>query len=164
MIVYHGSDTAVPHPEIRKADRALDFGTGFYTTLNRAQAESFASKVAERHHSFQRFLSIYEVDITAMKELLFFKWFENADGEWLDFVSSHRNGIEQKVRFDFVYGPVANDTIFKTFIAYQSGILSREETLDRLKVRKLYNQLVFASQKALPFLRFTESVSAGGVS
>jgi hypothetical protein len=159
MVVYHGSDTAVPHPEIRKADRALDFGVGFYTTLNKVQAESFAAKVAERRHSSKGFLSIYEADIEAMKTTLYFKWFEKADGEWLDFVSNHRNGIGQDEGFDFVYGPVANDTIFKTFIAYQSGILSREETLDRLKVRKLYNQLVFASLKSLSFLSFVESVS-----
>ena len=53
-----------------------------------------------------------------------------------------------------IYGPVANDTIFKTFIAYENGVLSEKETLKRLKVRELYNQLVFANEQALKCLLF----------
>jgi len=53
-----------------------------------------------------------------------------------------------------IYGAVANDTIFRTFIAYQNGTLSEKETLQRLKIRDLYNQLVFTNEEALKCLHF----------
>lgn len=48
----------------------------------------------------------------------------------------------------------SNDTVFKTFLAYQNGILSEKETLKRLKIRNLYNQLVFTNEEALKCLLF----------
>jgi hypothetical protein len=41
-----------------------------------------------------------------------------------------------------------------SFIAYQNGILSEKETLKRLKVRRLYNQLVFTNEESLKCLVF----------
>ena len=38
MILYHGSIEQVEKPEIRKANRALDYGSGFYTTTSEEQA------------------------------------------------------------------------------------------------------------------------------
>ena len=54
MIVYHGSNVAVPEPRLVAQNRFLDFGYGFYTTTNRAQAISFADKVTKRRGSGQR--------------------------------------------------------------------------------------------------------------
>ena len=50
--------------------------------------------------------------------------------------------------------PVADDDVYTTFALYEAGILTREQTIDALKVKKLYNQLVAASEKALGYLRF----------
>lgn len=38
MIIYHGSKEQVVKPEIRKANRSLDYGNGFYTTTSEEQA------------------------------------------------------------------------------------------------------------------------------
>jgi hypothetical protein len=38
MRIYHGSDIAVPEPEILGSNRLLDFGEGFYTTSSFEQA------------------------------------------------------------------------------------------------------------------------------
>lgn len=38
-----------------------------------------------------------------------------------------------------------------------TGVISRSATLEALKVRKLYNQIVFTSEKALSFLTFNSS-------
>ena len=38
MILYHGSNVEVKEPRILEPSHALDFGPGFYTTLNRDQA------------------------------------------------------------------------------------------------------------------------------
>jgi hypothetical protein len=48
MLVYHGSNLTVEKPRIIVSDRFLDFGPGFYTTTNLAQAKSFASRVTNR--------------------------------------------------------------------------------------------------------------------
>jgi hypothetical protein len=148
--VYHGSDILVKEPKIMQPVRALDFGHGFYTTTNIEQAK----KVQDRNSSSQTHISIFTLNIDLLKKqnVLFF---DKPDKKWLDFVSANRNGTYNGQIHDIIYGPVANDTIFKTFIAYQNGILSEKETLKRLKIRKLYNQLVFTNEKALKCLLFS---------
>jgi hypothetical protein len=51
---------------------------------------------------------------------------------------------------------VANDTIYRTLIAFETGELSKAETIARLKVRELFDQMTFASERALSFLKFTD--------
>ena len=156
--VYHGSDTLVKEPNIIQPVRALDFGIGFYATTNIEQARSFAKKVKDRNNSSQTYISIYKLNIEILKKLEFI-FFNKPDKKWLDLVSSNRNGAYTGELYDLVYGPVANDTIFKTFIAYQNGILNEKETLKRLKIRELYNQMVFKSDTALNALEFTGELS-----
>ena len=60
--------------------------------------------------------------------------------------------------YDFIYGPVANDDVYTTFTLYTAGVLSKEQTIEALKVKKLYNQLVLTSEKALSFLKFIGTV------
>ena len=105
MILYHGSNVEVRVPQVLKPNRGLDFGPGFYTTLNHDQAVEFAGKVVLR-----------------------------------------KGGK-----------PVANDDVYRTLFLYVDGMYSREDTLKLLKVKELYNQLVFATPKALSFIRFLRS-------
>jgi len=151
--IYHGSDIIIKNPKIIQPVRALDFGQGFYTTTNIEQAKSFAKKVQDRNSSTETHISIYTLNIELLNKLncLFF---DKPDKKWLDFVSANRNGTYSGKIFDIIYGPVANDTVFKTFIAYQNGTLSEKETLKRLKIRNLYNQLVFTNDEALKCLQF----------
>ncbi len=39
MTVYHGGYTPVKHPEIREGRNTKDFGTGFYCTVIKEQAQ-----------------------------------------------------------------------------------------------------------------------------
>ncbi|MDY3919598.1 MAG: DUF3990 domain-containing protein [Candidatus Limivivens sp.] len=81
-----------------------------------------------------------------------------------DFISWKKcGGFQSKVdpegkAFDFVYGPVANDDVYTTFTLYSAGILTKEQTLEALKIKKLYNQLVLSSEKALSYLKFVGTV------
>ena len=157
ILVYHGSDVEVRKPEIRRANRALDFGMGFYTTLNSDQATSFARKVRERNGSSTAIVNVYSIDLDVLRDCFDLLTFERPDEAWLDFVSDHRMGLATSLAHDAILGPVANDTIFKTFIAYQNGTLTKAETIERLKVRPLYNQLVFATERSLALLSFERS-------
>lgn len=154
MQVYHGSDMLVKNPAIIQPKRALDFGAGFYTTTNTEQAKSFSRIVQDRNNSAERHISIYTLDIDLLKKQNIL-YFDKPNKKWLDFVSENRNGTYNGILYDVIYGPVANDTVFKTFVAYQNGILSEKETLKRLKIRKLFNQLVFTNDEALKCLRFS---------
>lgn len=160
MILYHGSNLAVKSPKIITPNRFLDFGSGFYTTSNLAQAKNFADKVTARKKEGKSTVSVYEFDEACLSELKALG-FESANGAWLDFVSDNRNGVERKEQYDLIYGPVADDDIFRTFILYSTGVLDREQTLEALKIKKLFNQYVFASEKALRYLKFVRAEEAG---
>ena len=160
MILYHGSNLAVKSPEIITPNRFLDFGSGFYTTSNLAQAKNFADKVTARKKEGKSTVSVYEFDEACLSELKALG-FESANGAWLDFVSDNRNGVERIEQYDLIYGPVADDDIFRTFILYSTGVLDREQTLEALKIKKLFNQYVFASEKALRYLKFVRAEEAG---
>ena len=41
---------------------------------------------------------------------------------------------------------------------YGAGILTKEQAIEALKIKKLFNQYVFASEKSLKLLKFIESV------
>ena len=92
MILYHGSNMVVEKPRLVEQNRFLDFGHGFYTTTNKAQAENFAKKVVARNGGIPT-VNIYEIDDSIGSELLKIKRFNAPDEEWLDFVSAHRNGM-----------------------------------------------------------------------
>ena len=74
---------------------------------------------------------------------------------WIDFVSDNRLGIYNGEIYDFVFGPVANDDVYTTFSLYTTGVLTKQQTLEALLVKELYNQLVLTSEKALSYLHFT---------
>lgn len=155
MILYHGSNLAVEHPMLVKQNRYLDFGFGFYTTTNRDQAVNFAQKVAYRRKSGKAVLNIYSIDETiAFKECSLLH-LDSPNEAWLDFVAANRQGKYQGKQYDLIYGAVANDDVYRTITLYMTGVLNKEQTLAALKIRKLFNQLVFATEKSLKYLQFT---------
>ena len=154
MILYHGSNLIVSEPKLVAQNRFLDFGYGFYTTTNKVQAIGFADKVTKRRREGIPTVSIYEIDeMKAFAECSVLR-FDAPNEEWLDFVSENRAGNYSGKQYDFIYGPVANDDVYTTFTLYTSGVLSKEQTIEALKVKKLYNQLVLTSVKALGYLNF----------
>ncbi|MDR3288738.1 MAG: DUF3990 domain-containing protein [Peptococcaceae bacterium] len=159
MILYHGSNMVVAEPKLIPQNRFLDFGKGFYTTENKAQAISFADKVYRRRKEGVPTVSVYEFDEQAAFTACTLLRFDSPGEEWLDFVSENRNGTYQGAAYELIYGAVANDDIFATFTLYAGGELTKEETLNRLKVKKLYNQLVFGSERALFYLNFAGTLT-----
>lgn len=157
MILYHGSNVTVEHPKLIRQNRHLDFGYGFYTTTNREQAVNFAQKVTDRRKSGTATLNIYSVDeVVAFKECSLLR-FDRPNAAWLEFVAQNRQGTYQGKPYDMIYGAVANDDVYRTITLYMSGILDKKQTLDALKIKKLFNQLVFASEISLKYLHFERS-------
>ena len=158
MILYHGSNLVVSEPKLVEQNRFLDFGYGFYTTTNKIQAVGFADKVTKRRRDGVPTVSIYEIDQEkAFAECSVLR-FDAPDEAWLDFVSANRAGKYTGQVYDFIYGPVADDDVYTTFTLYTAGVLTKEQTIETLKVKKLYNQLVLTTEKALRYLKFVGTV------
>ena len=154
MILYHGSNGIVDQPKLIRQNRYLDFGFGFYTTTNREQAVNFAQKVTDRRKMGEATLNIYSVnEAVAFQECKVLQ-FDSPDEAWLDFVAANRQGTYQGEKYDLIYGAVANDDVYRTIALYMTGVLDKEQTLSSLKIRKLFNQLVFATEKSLQYLKF----------
>lgn len=159
MKLYHGSVMKVEHPEIRQSNRLLDFGSGFYTTTNLEQATRWAWIKRERMSRNSAYLNIYEIDDDIfLNKGIHFLEFTEPDRSWLEFVINNRQG-KQMHDYDLVKGAVANDTLYQTFTLYESGILSVEETITRLKVHTLFDQLSFHTKKVIKELQFTKALS-----
>ena len=158
MIVYHGSNVIVSEPKLIRQNRFLDFGFGFYTTTNKIQAIGFADKVTRRRREGAKCVSIYAMDESrAFSECSVLR-FDKPDEAWLNYVSDNRSGNYSGKTYDFIFGPVANDDVYTTFTLYTTGVLSKEQTLEALKIKKLYNQLVLSSERALSYLEFIGTV------
>ena len=155
MILYHGSNLIVSEPKLIQQNRFLDFGFGFYTTTNKAQAISFADKVTKRRKNGQKEVSIYEINENiAFSECSVLRFDEPGEHGWILYQITDYEGEA----YDFIFGPVANDDVYRTFTLYAAGVLTKEQTLEQLKIKKLYNQLVLTTEKALSHLRFVGTV------
>ena len=77
MTVYHGGYQAVEKPEIRKDRNINDFGTGFYCTIIKEQAQRWARRYDTK------VVSVYDV---RLKSNLKIKEFKDMTEEWLDFI------------------------------------------------------------------------------
>lgn len=156
MKLYHGSNMVVEKPEVNAGRRALDFGVGFYLTSNREQAERWARAVARRRQSGDAILNCFEVDEGNLGLLKVLE-FSGPNSDWLDFVVSNRKGVSERLAFDLVIGPVANDSTMPVIDDYMDGRYTKEEAIVRLLPQKLTDQYAFLSEKSLSILVFKGS-------
>lgn len=157
MILYHGSSVEVREPRLLKIQRELDFGKGFYTTSDLAQASSWAQRTAKRRGSGQAVVSVYEMDEAALDALRVLR-FERADVQWLRYVAANRRGMAAAEDWDVVVGPVANDQTMPVITLFLDGFYDEEETIKRLLPQKLKDQYTFKTARALSCLRCTEVI------
>src|SRR5574344_970186 len=158
MELYHDSTQRVEHPAIFEQQRLLDFGKGFYATTSKEQAQRWASIKSKRESCKSKALvKVYFADDNLMYEThLKIKRFNEASEEWLDFILFNRNN-DIRHSYDIVFGPVANDTLYQTLTLFESGILTKAETIARLKVHRLFDQVSFHTPEALARLKFLEA-------
>ena len=156
MVIYHGSDVAVITPKILDSNRFLDFGKGFYTTSSHEQAVRWAQRVCDGRNSEQSIISVYNFDLEKAETDLHIIKFNEPTPEWLHFVVACRSGNEGKYRYDAAIGPVANDNVYETIRLFETGVFSEQETIIRLRIIKIYNQILFHTEQALDYCIFTK--------
>ena len=172
MILYHGSYTIVESPDLQMCRKGKDFGTGFYLTSNKVQAERF-TKTAIKKAVFDGvipndtkigYVSKYKVKDISGLEIYDFK---NADEEWLHCVVGHRkynslpNEKEKWNKYDIISGKIANDNTNLVITAYMDGAYGEvgSERADRIAIeflepQNLKDQFCFRTDKALSVLDY----------
>ncbi len=159
MKIYHGSTETVHLPTILNTQRLLDFGNGFYTTTNYEQAQRWAiikrNRIAKHADAV---VNVYNFDEKLLETDIFkLRLFKTADEDWLDFIVSNRRS-SMPHPYDIVMGAVANDTLYQTLTLYETGILTKQETIVRLKVHTLFDQLSFHTSEVLKKVIFENAI------
>jgi hypothetical protein len=96
-----------------------------------------------------------------MKELTVIS-FEKPNDGWLEFVVQNRSGRTPSGLYDIVIGPVADDRVYAVVVLYEQGVLSKEAAITELRVRKLYNQILFHTEQSLKYCRYLRHTEVGG--
>ena len=155
MLLYHGSNVAVEEPRIIVSNRTLDFGPGFYTTSDYAQARRWAELQTKRRDQGSPLVSVFEFNPEAIPSLNI-RHFKEADSHWLRFVADNRKGTYVGQKHDIVVGPVANDTTMPVINDYIAGTVDEKTALILLMPQKLKDQYAFLTRQGLSALRFRE--------
>lgn len=155
MRIYHGSIEKVEKPELRKPNRTLDYGNGFYATTSLQQAEDWVRRRMKEYEVDKGFINVFEFDDGALQRpnCLIFR---DPTEEWVDFVMKNRTQKNFTHTYDIVYGPVANDRVYAAFALYEGGLLSKQNLIADLKTYKLVDQYLFHTEAALQTLTFKE--------
>lgn len=153
--LYHGSLEIVVSPEIRKPNRTLDYGAGFYLTSSPEQAEAWVRRKL-RGDVTCGYVNVYEYDSESESNFNILE-FECADERWLDFVMANRINRDYRHEYDIVKGPVADDRVYASFALYESGLIDRRELIHELKAYKLVNQILIHTAKAIACVRWKEA-------
>ena len=155
MIVYHGSTEVVEKPDVKHSYRRLDFGIGFYVTTVREQAERWARRKADILGKENAIVNIYQMDDASDRFQI--KSFDEDLIEWIDFVCRCRDGEKDYLKYDLIFGKVADDKVFRVVDMYHTGIWDKERALKEIKVYPSYDQIAFINQRAIKSLLKFES-------
>ena len=148
MEIYHGGYCEITQPEIIQGKYTKDFGSGFYCTLLKEQAERWA----KRYNT--PVISVYDYTKTQAPYLKILN-FQEMTEEWLDFIVACRKG--EKHDYDIVSGAMANDQIYNYISDYIQGILTREQFWVLAKFKHPTHQINFCTREALTCLTFKKS-------
>lgn len=145
MEIFHGSYQAVQEPRIIGGRYTKDFGTGFYCTRLKQQAERWAGRYDSPCVNIYDYMPDETLDILN---------FETMTDEWLDFVAACRNG--ERHHHDIVMGPMADDQIYNYVADFINKVISREQFWALAKFKYPTHQIAFCSEQSLKCITYKE--------
>lgn len=143
LTVYHGGYQTIETPEIRKGRNTKDFGTGFYCTIIKEQAQRWARRYDTKIVSIYDVILNMNLNIKELKEMT---------EEWLDFIVSCRSGKSHN--YDIVIGAMADDQIYNYVSDYIDGVITKEQFWVLAKFKYPIHQIVFCTDEALKCLKY----------
>ena len=156
--VYHGGTEPIEHPLVSAGRPGLDFGQGFYVTAMREQAELWADRMARRRKA-DKILSVYTLDMGALRKKYSYLFFPKYDSDWLNFIANSRTGKRSWVNYDCIEGGIANDRVIDMVEAYIAGTATAEFALSELSKHKPNHQICILNQQAIDeCLHYKESL------
>lgn len=154
MLLYHGAAAETEYPEIARGSRLLDYGAGFYTYTDPAQAK-LQAKTESNRCGGSGTVSVYSLDIEQLSVSIY-HLFEDTD-DWLDFLCSCRGGHRRVQEYDVISAPALTDKGYTALQLYELGVLDKSETLKRLLGSCAGDVVVLCSEAALRRCIFEES-------
>ncbi|MBR1808205.1 MAG: DUF3990 domain-containing protein [Paludibacteraceae bacterium] len=156
--VYHGGTEIIKNPLVCTGRAGLDFGQGFYVTAIRQQAELWADRMARQRRA-QKFISIYSLDMSAVRRNYVYLFFPEYDIDWLNFIAQSRTGNKPWLGYDCIEGGIANDRVIDMVEAYIAGTLTPEYALSELGKHQPNHQICILNQKVIDdCLQFKEGL------
>ena len=156
--VYHGGTEPITNPLVSAGREGLDFGKGFYVTLLRSQAELWADRMA-RQRKGDKILSVYDLDIDAIRANCRYLFFPHYDADWLNFIANSRTGKKPWIEYDCIEGGIANDRVIDMVEGYIAGTVSAEYALQELSKHQPNHQICILNQEAIDkYLHFKEAI------
>ena len=166
IILFHGSDHVIKHPELKLGKLNNDYGQGFYCTKSVEMAREWACK-----ENRDGFVNKYELDMSDLKVL------NLLDGKhhilnWIAILLQNRkfalkNEIAVDARdyivqdygldvseYDVVIGYRADDSYFSYAESFVENGLPLRCLNDALRLGKLGEQMVLVSEKAFERVTF----------
>ena len=153
MKLFHGSKEIIEFPKILPSSTSSDFGNGFYTTPEYAQALRWMH-VAARNRA-AGFISIFNFTLQDAVDVgLQVKMFSAPDEDFVRFVFKCHTDANWEHGYDIVLGPLPDDCGYQDFNRFESGAFGEKELIKRLSKRDFAHQCLFHTAKALKLLEF----------
>jgi hypothetical protein len=165
--LYHASYRVIEKIDLKQCGKKNDFGQGFYTTTDKAQAIRFVKTAVKKRGRGPAggFVTMYTID--SFDGLRVYE-FPAADTDWLHCVCAHRRfdrpegGLKKWRSYDVLAGKIANDdtmTVINIYLSggygpYGSGTTATM-AISLLKLERLKDQLCFKTEAAINRLRFS---------
>lgn len=163
MKLYHGSNTGIESINLAMCRPYKDFGTGFYLTDIKEQAERMAVRVS-RIYGGKPIVNIFEIqdDFRLLSDINVKDFGEQTTEEWARFVMNNRNPkfvdrkdllCNQDNKYDVVIGPVADDNMALLFRQYENEMIDFSTLLQGMIYKKTSSQYSFHTEKSIRLLR-----------
>jgi hypothetical protein len=156
MNVYHGSFIEILDIDLSKSVINRDFGSGFYVTKFREQAEYWAKRKGRQYQTNGFVTEFHFSDVAFTSYGMNVLRFTDYSEEWLDFVVMNRTAEspDNIHDYDIVEGPVANDDIATRITFYLAGGITKAESLEELKFKhSVSHQIALCTQKSLQMIK-----------
>lgn len=181
LLLYHGSYMAIPHIRLEKCVSGLDFGKGYYVTPSYEQAFNYvplAVKKNIRRGVVKKNFNISDGRVSIYRyhsnPNLLTHYFDEADADWLHFVTANRNfklfpDLFAKLKYiDIIGGKIADDNTASTLNAYMMGLYGTSGSLEadtfaiqQLLPERLEPQFCFCTPEAVQSLEYIGSEGYG---
>lgn len=167
MKLYHGSNVWIDSINLAMCRPNKDFGTGFYLTDIKEQAERMAIRVSKIYGG-DPVLNVFELndDFKTRTDLRIKDFGEQTSEEWALFVMNNRNKLFEDIKnplcnldrkYDIVIGPVADDNMALLFRQYENEMIDFETLLKGMIYKKTSSQYSFHTEKGIRLLRKVEN-------